>query len=125
MRGKLLVAAVAVIGFLFCGRETGQAQEKEKAPAKKIAIRAGRLIDGKSDTPIANALILVEGEKIVAVRPGGAAPAGGEGMDLSKAAGLPGPGATHTPLLLEGGCTPRSYHVALLKQSTPHQHHLS
>jgi len=47
------------------------AQEKP-APApkpKQIAIRAGRLIDGKSDTPIANALILIEGDKIVSVTP--------------------------------------------------------
>src|SRR5260370_22311821 len=105
MRGKLLVAAVAVIGFLFCGRETVQAQEKEKAPAKKIAIRAGRLIDGKSDTPIANALILVEGEKIVAVSAGGAAPAGVEVTDLSKGNVLPGLLSSHTTLLPYGRMT--------------------
>ncbi len=85
MRGKLSVAVVAVIGIMFCVRGTGQAQEKEKAAAKKIAIRAGRLIDGKSDTPIANALIMVEGERIVSVSAGGTAPAGVEVIDLSKA----------------------------------------
>jgi imidazolonepropionase-like amidohydrolase len=48
---------------------------------KRIAIRAGRLIDAKSDQPIANALILIEGDKIVSVTPGGAPPAGVELID--------------------------------------------
>jgi hypothetical protein len=91
MRGKLSVGVVAVIGIMFCVRGTGQAQEKEKAAAKKIAIRAGRLIDGKSDTPIANALILVEGERIVSVSGGGTAPAGvenGRSIEGNGAAGI-------------------------------------
>ena len=66
------------------------AQEKPAAVPKKIAIRAGRLIDGKSDAPIANALILVEGDKIVSVTPGGSAPAGVEVIDLVEATVLPG-----------------------------------
>src|ERR1700746_2646780 len=125
MRGKLLVAAAAMIGLLFCVRGTGQAQEKEKAPAKKIAIRAGRLIDGKSDTPIANALILVEGERIVSVSAGGAAPAGVEVIDLSKATVLPGFVDAHTHLLLNGDITAEDYDVQLLKQSIPYRAILS
>jgi hypothetical protein len=35
-----------------------RAQEKSSAARKRIAIRAGRLIDGKNDAPIPNALIL-------------------------------------------------------------------
>ncbi len=61
------------------------AQEKSSAAPKRIAIRAGRLIDGKNDAPIPNALILVEGDKIASVTPGGSAPAGVEVIDLSKA----------------------------------------
>jgi imidazolonepropionase-like amidohydrolase len=125
MRGKLSVGAIAVAGILFCVRGTGQAQEKEKPAAKKVAIRAGRLIDGKSDTPIANALILVEGERIVSVSAGGAAPAGVEVIDLSKTTVLPGLVDTHTHLLLNGDITAEDYDVQLLKQSIPYRAILS
>jgi imidazolonepropionase-like amidohydrolase len=125
MRGKLSVGVVAVIGIMFCVTGIGQAQEKEKAAAKKIAIRAGRLIDGKSDTPIANALILVEGERIVSVSGGGTAPAGVEVIDLSKTTLLPGLVDTHTHLLLNGDITSEDYDVQLLKQSIPYRAILS
>src|SRR5260221_1364358 len=110
---------------MFGVRGTGQAQEKEKAAAKKIAIRAGRLIDGKSDTPIANALIMVEGERIVSVSAGGTAPAGVEVIDLSKATVLPGLVDTPTHLLLNGAITAEDYDVQLLKQSIPYRAILS
>jgi imidazolonepropionase-like amidohydrolase len=124
MRGKLLVA-VAAIGISFCVIGTGQAQEKEKATVKRIAVRAGRLIDGKGDTAIANALILVENDRIVSVSAGGAAPAGVEVVDLSKATVLPGLVDTHTHLLLNGDITAEDYDVQLLKQSIPYRAILS
>ncbi|HKM90850.1 MAG TPA: amidohydrolase family protein [Candidatus Acidoferrales bacterium] len=84
---------------------------------KRVAIRAGRLIDGRSEQPIANALILVEGNKIVSVTPGGAPPAGAELIDLSRATVLPGFIDTHTHLLLQGDVTAADYDEQLLKQS--------
>jgi imidazolonepropionase-like amidohydrolase len=102
---------------------TGQAQEK--AAAKKIAIRAGRLIDGKSETVMANALILIEGDRIVSVSAGGPAPAGVEVIDLSRATVLPGFVDTHTHLLLNGDITAEDYDVQLLKQSIPYRAILS
>ncbi len=98
-----------------------QAQEKPAAAPKKLAIRAGHLIDGKSDTPIANALILVEGDKIVSVTPGGAPPAGVELIDLSKATVLPGFVDAHTHVLLQGDITQEDYDAQLLKQSIPYR----
>jgi imidazolonepropionase-like amidohydrolase len=98
-----------------------RAQEKPAPAPKKLAIRAGRLIDGKSDTPIANALILVEGDKIVSVTPGGTPPAGVELIDLSKATVLPGFVDAHTHVLLQGDITQEDYDAQLLKQSIPYR----
>jgi imidazolonepropionase-like amidohydrolase len=125
MPGRLFAAAVALIGIWFCFKGIGQAQEKEKAAAKRIAVRAGRLIDGKGDTAIANALILVENDRIVSVSAGGTAPAGVEVVDLSKATVLTGFVDTHTHLLLNGDITSEDYDVQLLKQSIPYRAILS
>ena len=97
------------------------AQEKTAATPKKLAIRAGRLIDGKSDTPIVNALILIEGDKIVSVTPGGTPSAGMELIDLSKATVLPGLVDAHTHVLLQGDITQEEYDAQLLKQSIPYR----
>jgi len=88
---------------------------------KRIAIRAGHLIDAKSDQTIANALILVEGNKIVSVTPGGSPPAGAELIDLSHATVLPGFIDTHTHILLQGDVTAADYDEQLLKQSIPYR----
>ena len=87
----------------------------------RLAIRAGNLIDGKSDKPIENALIVIEGDKIVSVAAGGNAPAGVELIDLSKATVLPGFIDTHTHVLLQGDITAEEYDEQLLKQSIPYR----
>jgi imidazolonepropionase-like amidohydrolase len=99
---------------------TAHAQEKSVAP-KKIAIRAGRLIDGKSDGAVGNALILMEGDKIVSVIAGGTAPAGVEIIDLSRETVLPGLIDTHTHVLLNGDVTAADYDEQLLKESIPYR----
>jgi len=97
------------------------AQEKTAPSPKKLAIRAGRLIDGKTNTPISNVLILVEGDKIAAVTPGGPAPSGVELVDLSNATVLPGFVDAHTHVLLQGDITQEDYDAQLLKQSIPYR----
>jgi imidazolonepropionase-like amidohydrolase len=122
IRCKLLgtaVISVAALSGAIAG--TARAQDKAQAPPKRLAIRAGRLIDGKSDAPIANALILVEGDKIVSVTPGGSAPAGVQLIDLSKATVLPGFVDTHTHVLLQGDITEADYDAQLLKESIPYR----
>jgi imidazolonepropionase-like amidohydrolase len=73
------------------------------APAKSgtMAIRASRLIDGKSDSPVSNAVVLVEKGKIVAVGSGLSVPAGAEIVDLGERTLLPGLIDSHTHLLSE------------------------
>jgi imidazolonepropionase-like amidohydrolase len=108
--------------FLLQLVSSARAQQQSSAPPpKRLAIRAGRLIDGKSDTPIANALILIEGDKIVSVTAGGSAPAGVELIDLSKATVLPGFVDAHTHVLLQGDITDTDYDEQLLKQSIPYR----
>jgi len=87
----------------------------------RIAIRAGQLIDGKSDKPLVNALIVIEGDKIMSVVAGGSAPTGVEVIDLSKATVLPGFIDTHTHVLLQGDITAEDYDAQLLKESIPYR----
>jgi imidazolonepropionase-like amidohydrolase len=87
----------------------------------RTAIRAGKLIDGKSDKVIENALILIENDKIVSVTAGGTSPAGVELIDLSKATVLPGFIDTHTHVLLQGDITAEEYDAQLLKGSIPYR----
>jgi imidazolonepropionase-like amidohydrolase len=88
---------------------------------QRVAVRAGKLIDGKSDRPIANALILIEDGKIISVTAGGTAPAGVEVIDLSHATVLPGLMDLHTHVLLQGDVTAADYDEQLLKQSIPYR----
>jgi imidazolonepropionase-like amidohydrolase len=87
----------------------------------RTAIRAGKLIDGKSDKVIENALILIENDKIVSVAAGGTSPAGVELIDLSKATVLPGFIDTHTHVLLQGDITAEEYDAQLLKEPIPYR----
>jgi imidazolonepropionase-like amidohydrolase len=121
--GLLILIGTPTPAFPGTPRNSGhaaQAKEKEDAP-KKIAIRAGRLIDAKSDTPMANALILIEGDQIVSVVAGGSPPAGVEVIDLSKATVLPGFIDVHTHVMLNGDITAEDYDAQLLKQSIPYR----
>lgn len=92
-----------------------------QAVPKRVALRAGRLIDGRGGAPVTNALILIEGDRIVSVTAGGAPPPGVEVIDLSKATVLPGLIDTHTHILLQGDITAADYDEQLLKQSIPYR----
>ena len=106
--------AFALASLLISNFTAGQAPHR-------VAIRAGKLIDGKNDQPVENGLILIEGDKIVSVAAGGSAPAGAEVIDLSKATVLPGFIDTHTHVLLQGDVTAAEYDEQLLKQSIPYR----
>jgi imidazolonepropionase-like amidohydrolase len=108
------IFALLMTGILLAVAAAGQAP-------KRIAIRAGRLIDGKSEKPLENPLILVEGDRIVSVTVHGNAPAGMQVIDLGNATLLPGFIDAHTHLLLHGDTTPEEYDAQLLKESIPYR----
>jgi imidazolonepropionase-like amidohydrolase len=91
-----MVAVCVLVSSLF-------AQEKS-APAPAVTvIRAGTLIDGKSDAPRRNQVIVIRGNRIEGVGDASAQiPAGATVIDLSKATVLPGLIDSHTHIFLQG-----------------------
>jgi imidazolonepropionase-like amidohydrolase len=69
--------------------------------SRPIAIRAARLIDGRNASPVLDAVIIIDGEKITAVGSRLPIPQGAAVLDLGDATLLPGLIDSHTHLLLE------------------------
>lgn len=86
--------------------------------ARPIAIRAGRLLDPKSEHLLTNQVVLVQGDRIAEAGPAERVqiPSGAEVMDLGQATVLPGLIDTHTHLFLTGESGGR-YDEQLLKES--------
>ena len=81
---SLIVLAAAVVA------SSPLAAQRPDSTVRRVAIRAGKLIDGRGGAPIANAVILVENDKIVAVGQGLAIPRDATVIDLSRSTVLPG-----------------------------------
>lgn len=69
-----------------------------------VIIRAGTLIDGKSDRPLHNQVIVIRGSRIESVSDAGSAktPTGATIIDLSQQTVLPGLIDSHTHIFLQG-----------------------
>jgi len=94
MRSLLsLVVALALVSSL----------HSQTAPGVTV-IRAGVLIDGKSDQPRRDQVIVVRGNRIESVSDAASAkiPAGASTIDLSHATVLPGLIDSHTHIFLQG-----------------------
>ena len=120
VRKTVLSRSLAAVAFCLT-LMPAEAQESRSAPPRAVAIRAGRLIDGKSDRALDNVLIVIEGDKIASVTAGGSAPAGIPIIDLSKNTVLPGLIDLHTHVLLNGDITAEDYDKQLLKYSIPYR----
>ncbi len=105
----LLTLFLALLPFAIAPAQNAQKQELPK----RIAIRAGRLIDGRSAAPLNNAIILIEGEKITAVGTGIPIPAGAEVIDLGNATVLPGLIDCHTHMTSQ----PSNYYDDLFRKT--------
>jgi len=80
------------------------AHSQAPSPDHWIAVRAGRLLDGKSEKLAANQVVLIKGDRIAEVGPAEKVrvPAGAEVIDLSHATVLPGLIDAHTHVFGNG-----------------------
>jgi len=92
----------------------------QTSSARTTAIKAGRLIDPETATVATNQVILLEGERIKAVGPNLAIPAGATIIDLSKLTVLPGLVDSHTHMALTYKEQPENnyYYLTFVMEST-------
>ncbi len=81
-------------------------------PGEIIAIKCGKLIDGKNERVLENQVILIQGNRITAAGANAQIPANAKVIDLSSATVLPGLVDTHTHMFLHDG----DYNEQLLRE---------
>ena len=114
---RYMTRALPVCVVLTCMIISASAQTSS---APTIAIKAGRLIDPETATVAVNQVILIEGERIKAVGPNLAIPAGVTIIDLSKLTVLPGLVDSHTHMALTYKEQPENnyYYLTFVTDST-------
>ena len=116
MRSGYGPAALILSGLVLAPHPDAGAQEP-----RRIALRCGRLLDGRHGTPIEDATIVVEGDRISQVGSALAVSAGATTLDLGRSTCLPGLIDNHTHILLQGDVTAADYDEQLLKESIPYR----
>lgn len=91
------------------------------APAQLIAIKCGKLIDGKNEQALLNKAILIEGNLIKDIVEQSAIPGNAMVIDLNNKTVLPGLIDCHTHVLLQGDITSEDYNEQILKESIPYR----
>ncbi len=101
---------IACLGAIF--ERSGKASHA----SHPIVLRAARLIDGRNEAPVRDAVVIVEDGKITAVGSKLPVPHGAQVIDLGDATLLPGLIDSHTHLLLEmDGTNINLQDIAMLK----------
>jgi len=92
---------------------------QDNPPAKPVVVRAARMLDVTAGKLVANAVVVIEGERITSVGSGSAIPQGAEVVDLGDATLMPGLIDCHTHLMdrSDHPGDPNSYAVDLLTKS--------
>src|SRR5580765_4954209 len=93
---KMISAVLALLCLTVCANA-------QSPSANLVAIKAGTLIDGKSDAPMHDKVILVRGNRIESISDANAKiPDGAAVIDLTRATVLPGLIDSHTHIFLQG-----------------------
>jgi imidazolonepropionase-like amidohydrolase len=111
MRILCLFAATLLLSHPARSQETGATDSTAKV---RVAVKAARLIDGKGRAPLANAVVLIEGDRITAVGSNLAIPGGTRVIDLGSATLLPGLIDCHTHM---SSGDPGNYYESIFRDS--------
>jgi imidazolonepropionase-like amidohydrolase len=120
VRSFCCAIALSLSAFAQAPREAPQ----QEPPQQIILVKAGRLIDGKSEQTWQNQAVLVVGDRIQEVGPAdelARKTAKAQVIDLGNSTLLPGLIDNHTHVLLQGDITVADYDAQLLKESTPYR----
>jgi imidazolonepropionase-like amidohydrolase len=88
--------------------------QQPDSSVRRIAVRAGKLIDGRGGPPLSNAIILIDSTRITAVGANLPIPAGTTVIDLGNATVLPGLIDCHTHIT---SGNPGDYYESLFRRS--------
>jgi imidazolonepropionase-like amidohydrolase len=100
-RSSMLFAAASLVAAHVVRPPVAEAQQGEAKGAGTVVLRAARVIDGTGAAPIANGIVVVTDDKIVAVGKEGVVkiPSGARTIDLGNATLLPGFIDAHTHII--------------------------
>jgi imidazolonepropionase-like amidohydrolase len=109
--------SVVATSLVFISNSAGTLEAQGAAtptpPAKRVVLKAAHLIEPRTGKRIDNAVIVVEGQKILSVASGGAIPSGATVIDLGDVTVLPGLIDVHTHLSGES----HDYYTDLFRRS--------